>query len=351
MAAFLRCIRLGRFILGPELEAFENEAAAYLGVAHVVGCGSGTDSLVLALRALGIGPGDEVITTTYTFYSTAGAIALVGARPVFLDISLESFNLDLSALESAITPKTRAIMPVHLFGQPVDMEQVLDIARQHKLFVIEDASQAIGAEVHHKKVGGFGDMGCFSLYPTKNLGACGDGGIVATPHADLAAKLRLLRSYGESSDYQHEVVGTNSKLDEIQAAFLRLKLPGLEDGNRRRQHLAHLYHDLLSGCTAIRLPLARPDTRHVFHRYVARVLDGRRKALQAGLAGRGIQTQVYYDTPLHRQPVFGYLNYSAGSFPNADLASQQALALPLWPEMRDETVAEVSQAVLSAMSA
>jgi dTDP-4-amino-4,6-dideoxygalactose transaminase len=341
-AAILDVVHSGHFILGPNVRALEEEVAAYTGCRHAVGVASGTDALQLALLALGIGPGDEVITTPFTFIATASTISHTGAVPVFVDIDPHDFNLVPERVEQAITPRTKAILPVHLFGQPVKTAEILDIARQHGLKVIEDAAQAIGAEENGQRVGSFGDAACFSFYPTKNLGAYGDGGMVTTNDPDLAEKIDVLRRQGSKQKYHNEVLGFNSRLDEMQAALLRVKLKYLDEWTAGRQRVARHYNELLAA-TGVVTPYERPGVRHVYHQYTIRV--PRRDELQAHLKEQGIGTMIYYPVPLHRLPLYAGLGYEPGSLPASEQAAQEVLSLPIYPELEPNQVRAIAEAV------
>ena len=334
--AVQRVLDSGHFILGPEVEALEREIAAYCGVAHAVAVASGTDALELSLRAVGVGPGTEVITPALSFFASAGAAASLGAVPVFVDIDPATYTIDPLRIERAITPKTRAIAPVHLYGHPAAMDAILAIARQHKLRVIEDCAQAFGAALGAKRVGSFGDAGAFSFYPTKNLGAYGDAGMVVTNDASLADGVRLLRSHGSRDRIWHEVVSRNSRLDELQAAILRVKLPHLDAWNDARRTRAAAYATLLAAANlpGLTMPVERPTARHVYHLYAVRV--PRRSALQRALAERGIATQVHYQVPLHLEPAFKTLGLRKGSFPVAEAAAESVLTLPMFPTLTAE---------------
>lgn len=323
------------FILGPEVEAFEQEIAQYIGVRYAVGCASGSDALLLAQMAIGIGPGDEVITTPFTFGATAGSIVRLGAKPVFIDIDPGTFNLDGRQLEAAVTPRTRAIMPVHLFGLPANMDLVLAVARKHNLAVIEDAAQAIGAQWKGQAAGSMGTFGCFSFFPSKNLGGAGDGGMVVTNDAQLAQLLRALRIHGAPRKYRYNVLGMNSRLDAIQAAILRVKLRHLESWTERRRSHAETYREMFSGFSQESLPISTPYTPteafHVYNQYTIRTL--RRDELQVYLAERGINTEVYYPVPLHLAPAFAHCGYAQENFPHAERACAEVLSLPVYPEL------------------
>jgi dTDP-4-amino-4,6-dideoxygalactose transaminase len=326
-----------QFIMGPEVEAFEREVAAVVDVQHAIGVSSGTDALLAALMALEIGPGDEVVTSTFSFFATAGCIARVGARPVLVDIDPETFNIDVVAATRACTARTRALMPVHLFGQSADMSAVLALADEYNLKVIEDAAQAIGASDHGGKVGGIGHLGCFSFFPSKNLGGFGDAGLVTTNDEKLAHTVRLLRNHGMAPKYFHKVVGGNFRIDALQAAVLRVKLPHLAGWTEGRRANAARYRQLfqqagLSG--TVRLPSERPDRHHIYNQFVIRVPD--RDALKAHLDAAGVGTEIYYPVPFHRQECFASLGYKEGDFPIAEQAAAEVLALPIYPELTFE---------------
>lgn len=331
------------FILGPEVEAFEREVAAYCQSKFALGVSSGTDALLLSLMALGIGPGDEVITSPYTFFATAGSIARVGARPVFVDIDRESYNIDPALLEQAITEKTRAIMPVHLFGQTVDMDPLMEVAARHQLPVIEDAAQAIGTEYRGRRVGSIGTVGCFSFFPSKNLGAFGDGGLVTTNDPQLAERLTRLRVHGGVRRYYHEEVGGNFRLDALQAAVLRVKLPYLDGWSAARQRNAKLYRELFQEAKLdahVQLPVDQGLGRHIYNQFVI-AIPKHRDALQQHLSGRGIGNAIYYPLPLHLQKCFAQLGYGVGSFPHAERAAHETLALPIYPELEAAQIRQV----------
>lgn len=326
-AAYRRVVASGHFILGPEVEAFEREVAAYLGVKHAVGVNSGTDALVIALRALGIGPGDEVVTSPFTFFATPESVSVVGATPVFADVDPETFNLRPDLVARALTPRTRAILPVHLFGHAADLAPLRALAREKGLRLVEDVAQAFGASLDGRRLGTFGDAGAFSFFPSKNLGCLGDGGLIATDDAEVAAAARMLRAHGSIRKYENEQIGYNSRLDALQAAFLRAKLPRVDAWNAGRRAAAHRYRALLAGVPGLVLPVERPGAVHVYHQFTVRVLDGRRDALRAALAGAGVDTMVYYPKPAHRLPVY----QGSGEFPAAEAASAEVLSLPMWP--------------------
>ena len=330
-------IRSGRYILGPEVEAFEREVAEHLGVKHAIGVSSGTDGLIVALMALGIGSGDEVITTPFTFFATSGSIARVGATPVFVDIRRDTFNLDVAQVAEAIGTRTRAILPVHLFGQACDMESLSKIADAHGLPVIEDAAQAIGAQSAIGPVGSLGAYGSFSFFPSKNLGAFGDAGLVTTMDDALADKARVMRAHGSKPKYYHAVVGGNFRLDALQAALLRVKLPELEGWTAQRRENADRY-DAAFAESGLAPDLLQPPARrfegHIYNQYVIRT--PLRDELQAKLRAKKVGTAIYYPVPLHRQQCFGHLGYREGSFPVSERASREVLALPIFAGLGQE---------------
>jgi dTDP-4-amino-4,6-dideoxygalactose transaminase len=339
-----RTAREGWFVLGREVEAFEGEFSRYLGVPHAVGTGNGTDALHLALAACGVGPGDEVITVPNTAVPTVNAISASGAQPVLADVDPATYTLDPRKVERLLTRRTKALIPVHLYGHPADMDPLRKLARKRGLFLIEDACQAHGALYKGRKVGSLSDIACFSFYPSKNLGAFGDGGMAVTRRPDLARRLRLLRNHGQSRRYHHQIPGFNSRLDELQAAFLRTKLRKLDAGNRTRRRLAIRYSQGLQGLPLV-LPTEAAWARHCFHLYVVRT--GKRKALAAWLTRKGIQTLVHYPTPVHRQPAYRELGLGPGSFPVAERLSREVLSLPLFPELREAEVDRVTGAIRS----
>lgn len=345
--AILAAVRSGQYINGPNVKAFEKELAEYLGVPHAVGLNSGTDALHLALRALDIGPGDEVITVPFTFVATTEAIGIVGATPVFVDIDPVTYNMDPVEIEAKITPRTKAIIPVHLYGQPADMEAIMAIAEKHQLHVIEDCAQAIGATLNGQKVGTFGTIGCFSFFPSKNLGAYGDGGAAVTRDPELAARLVALRGHGGRVKYHHEELGVNSRLDEIQAAVLRVKLPHLEAWNAARREVAKRYNELLKDIRGVVTPEELTGTVPVYHQYTIRVKD--RDGIQEGMKARGVQTMVYYPVPLHLQKVHDHLGYQSGDFPISERAAREVLSLPIYPELTLEQQQQVADALRQAV--
>jgi dTDP-4-amino-4,6-dideoxygalactose transaminase len=333
----------GGYILGEPLETFEACFAQYLGCRHVRGVSSGLDALRLGLEALGIGPGDEVIIPANTFIATAFAVSAVRARPVLVDMDPRSFNIDPNLIERAITNATRAIIPVHLYGQPADMDAIADIARRHKLFVIEDACQAHGARYRGKRTGTVGDIGCFSFYPTKNLGAYGDGGALVTNDARIAERVAHLRNYGQAARYQHVEKGWTARLDTLQAAVLTLKMKYLDGWNLRRSALAMHYNAQLGEISELRLPEVQPDRDHVFHLYVVRT--GQRDQLQAFLKSRQIDTLVHYPVPMHLQKAYADLGYEPGDFPETEQAAHEILSLPMYPELPSSQQGCVIEAV------
>ncbi|HVN14777.1 MAG TPA: DegT/DnrJ/EryC1/StrS family aminotransferase [Anaerolineales bacterium] len=338
-----RVLRRGTFILGEEVDAFQREFAAYCGVSFAVGVGSGTAALYLALRACEIGKGDEVVTTSHTSVATVAAIELAQAKPVLVDIDPRSYTLDLAQLESALTPRTRAIIPVHLYGCPAEMSPILEMARQKKILVLEDCAQAHGARYAGKRVGGLGTIAAFSFYPTKNLGAYGDGGAVLTNDSELAKRLLLLRQYGWEERYISSIKGVNSRLDDLQAAVLRVKLHHLDEWNKRRCELASLYDRLLTD-SGLALPVIPEHAEHVFHQYVIRHPE--RDQLRAYLKARGIQTLIHYPVPVHLQPAYKDLGYHADDLPISEAAAKEVLSLPLYPEMSEDAVKIVCQTIL-----
>jgi dTDP-4-amino-4,6-dideoxygalactose transaminase len=328
-----------QFILGPDVAALEEEIASYTGARHAIACASGSDALLLALMGLDIAAGDEVITTPYSFFATAAAIARLGARPVFVDIEPATYNLDVSKLETAVTERTRAVMPVHLYGQCAEMDALTEISLRHSLPIIEDAAQAIGAEDHERQAGVMGAIGCFSFYPSKNLGAAGDAGMMTTDDDALADRLRSLRVHGSREKYHHELLGVNSRLDSLQAAILRVKLPHLDAWSDARRANAGRYDRLFedAGLTEeIGLPFVRENVRHIFNQYVIRVRNGRRDALAEHLKRCGVGTDIYYPIPLHLQACFNYLGHRPGDFPESERAARESLALPIYPELTAE---------------
>lgn len=340
--AFSDVLDSGSFINGPNVTGFEDEMARYLNVAHAVGLNSGTDALHLALRALDIGAGDEVITTPFTFVATTEAIGMVGATPVFADIDPLTFNIDPKAVDTAVTPRTRAIMPVHLYGLPADMHEIMAIAKRRQLAVIEDCAQSVGARIGSSFTGTIGTIGAFSFFPSKNLGACGDGGMIVTGDSELAARVRRLRAHGAAVKYYHDELGLNSRLDELQAAILRVKLNHLEHWIERRRTIGAWYTVALGRAAGVVMPFEPGGraVRHVYHQYTCRILEDRDRLGQQ-LRERGVQTMVYYPVPLHLQSVHANLGLREGAFPEAERAAREALSLPMFPELRDTEVDHV----------
>jgi len=340
-AAIAEVLESQHFILGPKVEQCEHAVAQYCGCSHAVGVSSGSDALLACLMAENIGPGDEVITTPYTFFATAGAVARVGATPVFVDIDPETYNLDPALISSRVTKRTRAIIPVHLYGQMADMDAVMRAAEDHGLVVIEDAAQALGAEHGGRRAGSIGHYGCFSFFPSKNLGAAGDAGMIVTNNAQRAEGLRCLRSHGAKPKYHHRIIGGNFRLDAIQAAVVSAKLPHLDNWTAARQANAKRYDRLLAeaepgvgmpGSSPVGVPAVRTD-RHIFNQYVIRV--SRRDELQTALKQRGVATEVYYPVPMHLQECFAYLGHEPGAFPESERAARETLALPVHPELSE----------------
>ncbi|GIW26547.1 DegT/DnrJ/EryC1/StrS aminotransferase family protein [Meiothermus sp.] len=346
--AIQQVLRSTQFIMGPEVQQLEQQLAQYLGVKHAIALNSGTDALIIGLRALGIGPGDEVITSPFTFFATAEAISLLGATPVFVDIDPASFNLNPELLKAAISPRTKAIIPVHLYGNPATMDEILAIARQHGLQVLEDCAQSFGARYWGtggpRFTGTLGDAGAFSFFPSKNLGAYGDGGLLVTDHDPVAEQARMLRAHGSRKKYHNEVVGYNSRLDTLQAAILLVKLPHLERYNQARRAIAQRYNEELAGLEGLLIPTLTPG--HIFHQYTVRVLGGRRDLVQARLAEQGVGTMVYYPVPLHQLPIYRPLGLH---LPESERAAQEVLSLPIWPQMPRETQRVVVEAVRAAV--
>jgi dTDP-4-amino-4,6-dideoxygalactose transaminase len=344
--AVLSVMESGKFILGPNVTALEQEVAAYLGVKHAIGVASGTDALVIALRALGIQPGDEVIVPAYSFFATAGAVLTVGAIPVFVDIHPETYLIDIQKIEGAITPKTKAIMPVHLYGQPADMKEILLVAKKHGLVVVEDNAQAIGADYEGKKTGAIGDIGCLSFFPSKNLGAYGDGGMIVTSSDQAAETARMLRAHGWKKKYFSEFLGYNSRLDEIQAAVLRVKLRHLDGWNKRRCQIAVEYSKALQEF-GLTIPREASNRTHVYHLYM--VPFEQRETVRQRLQAEGVASEVYYPLPLHLAVPCRALGYREGQFPVSERCSRTLLALPLYPELSNTQIEVVIDAVEKAV--
>jgi dTDP-4-amino-4,6-dideoxygalactose transaminase len=340
-AAIAAALDGNRYILGPQTQAFEQEFAAYLGVRFASGVGSGTEALHVAIRACGLGPGDEIITVSHTAVATVSAIELAGATPVLVDIDPVTYTIDPDKIEQAITPRTRAIIPVHLYGAAAHLNPIIDLARRHHLKVIEDCAQAHGARYAARVVGSFGDVACFSFYPTKNLGAIGDGGLVATNDPAIAENLNLLRQYGWRERYVSEIAGWNTRLDELQAAILRVKLRHLDEDNAKRRALAAIYDEQLAGVVTI--PIEPVNTRHAYHLYVIR--HPRRDALLQFLHERGIGTAIHYPVPIHLQPAYRGRLGDVGSLPKTERAAQEIVSLPMYPELSEDDVRTVAQAI------
>jgi dTDP-4-amino-4,6-dideoxygalactose transaminase len=346
-AAIQRVLRDSRFIMGPDVAAFEAEAARYLGVRHAVGLNSGTDALLIGLRALGIGPGDEIITSPFTFFATAEAILHLSAVPVFADIDPATFNLDPTDAAARITPRTRALLPVHLYGQAAAMNPLLELAERHGLKVLEDVAQAMGGEFRGRKLGSLGHAGAFSFFPSKTLGAYGDGGLLATDDEAVAEQARMLRAHGARRKYHNELLGYNSRLDTLQAAVLRVKLPHLDGFIDGRRAAAARYQSLLGHLDGIILPGEVPEARHAWHQYTIRIPDGRRDVVKERLAAAGVDTMVYYPVPVHRLPACAGLS---GPLPMSERLAGEVLSLPIWPQIQADTQERVAFALRSALA-
>jgi dTDP-4-amino-4,6-dideoxygalactose transaminase len=349
--AVLDVVRSGRYIGGDAVSGFEGQFSQYVGTSHCVSCNSGSDALYLSLRAFNIGLGDEVITSPFTFIATAETISMTGATPIFVDIDRTTFNLNIDLVEKAITPKTKAIIPVHLFGQPVGMTQLMDIAQRHNLYVIEDCAQAAGTRWDEKRVGSLGHIGCFSFFPTKNLGTCGDGGAVTTNDPTIADTIRTLKEHGSRQRYNHDLVGINSRLDTIQAAILQVKLRYLDHWNQQRRAVAQRYHELLKLILGIQLPQELFGGYHVWNQYTILVENKRgetevfRDHLQKKLAKKGVISMIYYPIPLHLQKVYQGLGYEVGAFPVTEKAVREVLSLPMFPEISFKEQQQVASAL------
>lgn len=343
-AAFVRVMRSGQFIMGPEVNAFEQEAATYLGAKHAIGVNSGTDALVISLRALGIGPGDEVITTPFSFFATAESISNTGAKPVFVDIDEHTFNLDPTLIEAAITPRTKAIMPVHLYGNPADMDAIMTIAERHDLKVVEDCAQSFGARYQGRQTGTIGNAGAYSFFPSKNLGAFGDAGLITTNDDHLADQARTLRAHGGKKKYHNEILGYNSRLDALQAALLRVKLPHVDTQNQTRRQVAKRYDQLLAGTDGIITPQITDG--HVFHQYTIRITNTDRDQAQQRLEDAGISTMVYYPIPQDQLPVYQG-HYPV--LPTSQRLGKQVLSLPLWPTLEPGQQRRVAEALIACV--
>lgn len=348
MAAITRVCDSGRFVLGPDCEQLEKSLAEYCQSKYAIACASGSDALLLALMAYDIGPGDEVLMPSYTFFATAGAVWRTGAKPVFVDLEPNTYNIDPDLIERHITSSTKAIIPVHLYGQCAEMDPIMRLAKKHSMAVIEDAAQAIGAEYRDRRAGSIGDIGCISFYPTKNLGGFGDGGAMTTNDPQLAEKLKLLRTHGMQPRYYHQIVGVNSRLDTLQAAVLNVKLPHLDEWSEQRAVNAKRYTTLFTAAGldhVLGLPSVAPHRRHVWNQYIVRVPDGKRDALREHLGNLKIGTEIYYPVPMHMQQCFQSLNCKVGSLPQSERAAAETIALPIFPEL---TVSE-QQTVVSAI--
>lgn len=354
--ALIRVAASGHYILGPEVTAFEQEMAEYLQVKHVIGCANGTDALFLALKALKIGAGDEVITTPFSYMATSESIVRAEAKPVFVDIDADTMNFNISQLEAAITPRTKAILPVHIFGQAVEMDAVRALAKAHDLAIVEDCAQAVGSHFKGTKVGAIGDIGCFSFFPSKNLGAFGDGGMCTTNDDQLAERLRMLRVHGSRKRYYHEEPGLNSRLDEIQAAILRVKLPHIDEWNHARQAVANRYDTLLAPLAAwIQVPRRAENSGHVFHQYTIQLKGPNpaqlREQIQQHLQAAQVQSMIYYPVPLYKQQTHADLNLNPADFPVCEDISDRVLSLPMFPELRLDEQEQVVQALTAAFKA
>jgi dTDP-4-amino-4,6-dideoxygalactose transaminase len=333
------------FINGPDVAALEKECAAFLGAKHAIGLNSGTDALTIGLRALNVGPGDEVVTSSFSFFATAESILTVGATPVFVDIDPRTFNIDVSKIEAALTPRTKVIIPVHLYGQSADMDPLMALARKRGIKVLEDVAQAFGADYRGHKTGTIGDAGAYSFFPSKTLGAYGDAGALGTNDPVIAESVAMLRVHGAKKKYHNEVLGYNSRLDTLQAAILRVKLPHLDQWNRQRNAVAKRYTEMLKGVAGMTSPHEADYGRHVFHQYTIRVAGGKRDALQKHLADRGIQTMIYYPIPIHRLPVFKGSKAADVNLPETERAAAEALSLPIWPQIDIVTQETVVKAI------
>ena len=346
MAVVNRVMESQQFIMGPEVSALEEEIKSQVGCKHVFGCASGSDALLLALMALGVGPGDEVITVPFTFVATAGSIARLHAKPVFVDIDSATFNMDPAKLEAAITPRTKAIIPVHLFGLSADLDPILEISKRHGIAVIEDAAQAIGAKYKGKPAGSMGTFGCYSFFPSKNLGGAGDGGLITTNDPALAARIKLLREHGSRTRYDYEILGMNSRLDALQAAILRIKLKYLDGWTAGRRRNADRYRQLIQErglSNYVRVPACPSYATHIYHQFTIRVCQ--RDQLKTHLAQHGIPSEIYYPHPLHLQPAFANLGYRPGSMPETVAACREVLSLPIYPELGNQQLQMVVKAI------
>ncbi|MDQ0352761.1 dTDP-4-amino-4,6-dideoxygalactose transaminase [Alkalibacillus filiformis] len=336
-----RVIDSGQFILGPDVKNLEKEVAEYLNVKYAIGLNSGTDALIIALRALDIQEGDEVIVPSFTFFATAEAVEHVGATPVFIDVDESTYNIDISLMENLITKKTKAIIPVHLFGHAVNMDPLMEIANNYNLIVIEDVAQAFGGEYKGQKTGSIGHIGCFSFFPTKNLGAYGDGGLIVTDDEEIYEMASMLRAHGSKKKYHNELVGYNSRLDSIQAAILRVKLNSIEEWNEGRRRVDQQYKELLSDLDGIILPTEMGGTKHVYHQFTIRVLNGKRDKLQAYLKEQGIGTMVYYPTPVHKLPLYN----SSIKLPISEMLADEVLSLPMYPHLSIDEINKIGHII------
>lgn len=343
----IEVLRSGCYILGPHNKALSEDMAKYIGVKHSVTLNSGTDALHLALRALDIGAGDEVITTAFTFVATASGIGLAGAKPVFVDIDPDTFNIDAEKIENAITPKTKAIIPVHLYGQPANMEVIMEIAKKHDLFVIEDCCQAIGAKIGDKMVGSFGDVGCFSFFPTKNLGGMGDGGLLTTNSQAIYDRVIALRNHGGAIRYYHDELGVNSRMDEIQAAILRIKLKHIDEWNKKRRENAYRYNELFKPYADVVTPVEMDNTYCVYHQYTVKIPN--RDEVHKLLQEAGIGAMLYYPVPLHLQKLHSYLGVGEGSLPHTEADTKSVISLPMFPELTAEEQKTIVETLVSCI--
>ncbi len=349
-SAIQKVVEDQNFIMGEDVRLLENEIASYSGVKYGIGVSSGTDALILALRAIGIKEGDEVITTPFTFMATAGAISNVGATPVFVDITPDTYNIDFKKIEAKITKNTKAIIPVHLYGQCADMDEILKIANKHNLRVIEDSAQSIGATYKGRPSSSMGDMGCISFFPSKNLGAFGDGGMVVTDNAELADKVKVLRVHGSKIRYIHSIIGTNARLDNLQAAVLRVKLRHLDAWAKKRTENAGIYNELFKNVNGVKTPYVPGYNTHVYHQYVISVDPKKRDIILKKLEENNVESRVYYPIPLHLQECYKFLGYKEGDFPNSEFASRSTLALPVYPELTKEDISFITGLIAEFLS-
>lgn len=341
-----KVLKSGQFILGDEVAQFEKEMASYIGVKHAIGVNSGTDGLLIGLRAAGVGPGDEVITTPFTFFATAEVVSLLGATPVFVDIEADTFNIDTKKIAAKITKKTKAIIPVHLYGQSTNMAEIMKLAKDHNLKVVEDVAQATGASFNGKKLGSIGDVGAFSFFPSKNLGAFGDGGMITTNDDKIAELSRMMRMHGSKKRYYNEMIAYNSRLDAMQAAILRVKLPHLDQWNKGRKRVAAMYHQKFSKVSGVTTGATREYADHVWHQYTIRITNGKRDQVHNRLTEMGISTMLYYPVPVHQLPVYNMPN---GTCPIAEATAAEVMSLPIWPELDEATADKVVGAIASSL--